>query len=155
MSNVFRRVSGAALAWVVLGSCPWGGCAATGTEGGIAMAQREAMRVGGPCEYVAYPGSATVLSVRPEPPRPGEAPKGTPRFEVRFRFVPDGEVAQAWAKNPEKEYHLQRNDFTSPDEAFLKEHGIREGAALRGVMRVIVKGTCTPVLFAFPDLGIE
>src|SRR5512137_1894104 len=77
------------------------GCSMTGSEttGGPL--------VGGPCEYKSYPGQAEIVSVAPV-----EAPAATAseRYDVKFRFIPDGPVEEPLGKTA-----LQRTYSLLPD----------------------------------------
>lgn len=103
--------------------------------------------VGGPCEYRNYPGTATIVSVRELP----TDEKTGRRFEVRFTFSPSEKVEQRLAKTENREYLFLLPPARYPGAKDVERYGLKTGAKVKGVMKVIVKGTCTPVLFAFPD----
>lgn len=103
---------------------------------------------GGPCEYASYEGNARIVSIIPaDSTEAGERSC----FAVKFEFIPDRPVTEG-AFRTDKTYTLHRSDGGLPDKAFLEKRGITVGSSVRGVMKVIVKGTCTPVLFEFPGL---
>ena len=112
---------------------------------GCSMASSETNRgplVGGPCEYRSYPGQAEIVSVTP-------AAGG--RFDVRFRFIPDGAVKEPLGKSAlERTFPLLPGGETPPDRAFIETFDIRPGTRLGCALKVITRGTCTPILFEFP-----
>ena len=65
------------------------GCSMTGSE------TTRGPMVGGPCEYRSYPGQAEIVSVAPM-----EAPASAAgeRFDVKFRFIPEGPVEEPLGK---------------------------------------------------------
>ncbi len=101
---------------------------------------------GGPCEYASYEGEARIVSIAPAD---ATESGGRPCLVVKFAFIPDRPVAEGPFR-ADKFYTLYRGDGSPPEKAFLEERGIAVGSSVRGVMKVIVKGTCTPVLFEFP-----
>ncbi len=105
--------------------------------------------IGGPCKYKSYPGQATILSIS----RSQTGYQDTiERFDVLFSFKPQYKVAESFAQDATKRYHLYGNNFQYPDREFLAVNNIRAGSLLEGSMEVIISGTCTPVLFDFPGL---
>ncbi len=112
---------------------------------GCAMANSESNRgavVGGPCEYRSYPGQAEIVSV---------APGAGGRFDVKFRFIPDGAVEEPLGKAAlERTFSLLPDRELPPDRAFMEKKDIRPGTRLPCTLKVITRGTCTPILFDFP-----
>ena len=112
---------------------------------GCSMANSETNRgplVGGPCEYRSYPGQAEIVSVTPVA---GE------RFDVKFHFIPDGTVEEPLGKSAlERTFPLLSDGEMPPDRAFIEKFDIRPGTRLVCTLRVITRGTCTPILFEFP-----
>jgi len=129
--------------WTILfiaAALPGIGCSMTGPE--IAKGPL----VGGPCEYSAYPGQAEIVSVDPSSTAVG-------RFDVRFRFIPDGDVREPPGKAAlERTFSLLPEREMHPDGAFVDKFDIRPGKRYPGTLRVITRGTCTPILFDFPSL---
>lgn len=119
---------------------PGAGCSMTGPE--IAKGPM----VGGPCEYSSYPGQAEIVSVEPSAAAAG-------RFDVRFRFIPDGDVKEPLGKAAlERTFFLLPEREMPPDGAFVDKFDIRTGKRYPCTLRVITRGTCTPILFDFPSL---
>lgn len=100
--------------------------------------------VGGPCEYRSYPGQAEILSVVPSTAAGG-------RFDVKFRFFPDGAVEEPLGKAAlERAFVLLPDRETPPDRAYIEQFDVRPGRRLSCTLKVITRGTCTPILFDFP-----
>jgi len=123
---------------LLVAALPGIGCSRTGSE--IAWEPL----VGGPCEYRYYPGQAEIVSVVPSAAASG-------RFDVRFRFIPDGTIEEPLGKAAlERTFLLLPDRETPPDRAYVEQFDIRPGKRLGCTLRVITRGTCTPVLFDFP-----
>jgi len=131
---------------LLLGFSSSAGCMGKGPKEGT---------VGGPCTYREYPGTARIVSVRPgQQERVTGGPSYQP-MEVRFIFMPEGDIPDK-AFSPEgKEYPLLLKNSWAPGPRFLEKYGIRVGNEFPCRLKTIVKGTCTPLLFEFPtiDLG--
>ncbi|HET6490929.1 MAG TPA: hypothetical protein VFG28_14340 [Syntrophales bacterium] len=118
------------------------GCSMTGSE------MTRGSLVGGPCEYRSYPGQAEIVSVAPME-APAAAAGG--RFDVKFRFIPDGPVEEPLGKSAlERTFSLLPDREMPPDRAFMEKFDIRPGKRLGCTLQVITRGTCTPILFDFP-----
>ena len=105
--------------------------------------QQESM-VGGSCEYRSYPGQAEILSVAPIEAA-GE------RFDVQFRFVPDRPVEEPLGMTAlQRTFTLLPEREMPPDRAYIEKFDIRPGTRIECTLKVITRGTCTPILFDFP-----
>lgn len=102
-------------------------------------------RVGGECEYKTYRGTAEIVSITQRP----EAPK---EYEVRFSFLAKEPVQEEFARVEGREYLLLLSNGSYPKADFLATYGIAVGKRFDCSMKVITKGTCTPILFEFPTL---
>lgn len=123
----------------IVAALPGIGCTMTGSE------TARGPLVGGPCEYSAYPGQAEILSVAPANAHGG-------RFDVKFRFIPDGTVEEPLGKAAlQRTFSLLPDRETQPDRAFVEQFDIRPGKRIGCTLRVITRGTCTPILFDFPS----
>ncbi len=112
--------------------------------------KREEPRAGGPCEYHRYEGRAEITSVQRITGSQNQAGED---YEIRFRFIPDEKVREPFARVEGREFLLDINGTSSFSREFTERHGIRPGSFLAGFLQVIVKGTCTPILFGFPSLS--
>ncbi len=111
---------------------------------------REEPRAGGPCEYRRYEGRAEITSVQRIA---GSRNQAGEDYEIRFRFIPGEKVREPFARVEGREFLLDINGTSSFSREFTERHGIRPGSVFDGILQVIVKGTCTPVLFEFPSLS--
>jgi hypothetical protein len=116
---------------------------------------REKLKVGGPCEYVGYPGIATVTKMeitdqsRQQALSTGGA--GYPGCEVWFSFKTDAAVSPDWARKLLGREHLFRlANSWYPGEKYIDKYGIKVGNTYPCVLKVITRGTCTPAIFKFP-----
>lgn len=118
-----------------------------------ACAERSVM-VGGPCDYEDTPGKALVTAVGA--PDPDEANCINQPRVVLFDFVPDKPV-KSW-RFPNwglKGQRLQVAGGFNPSAKWLRGQGIKVGTELTCIRREIVKGTCTPVVWDFPELAMS
>ena len=121
---------------------------------GCSMTNSETARgplVGGPCEYKSYPGQAEIVSVAPI-----QAPAAAAgeRYDVKFRFIPEGPVEESLGKAAlQRTFSLLPDRERPPDGAFIGKFDIRPGKRLGCTLKVITRGTCTPILFDFPSLA--
>lgn len=121
----------------IVAALPGIGCSMTGSE--IARGPL----VGGPCEYRSYPGQAEIVSVAPSAAETG-------RFDVKFRFIPDEAVEEPLGKTAlERTFPLLPDREMPPDRAAIERFDIRPGKRLACTLKVITRGTCTPILFDF------
>jgi len=102
--------------------------------------------VGGPCRYDDIAGQATIVAVTPQ--------ETGNRLDVTFTFRPNTPLVSEPLYEPAKVWHLTLVSGQAPGPRFVKRYGIRPGRVLPGRMRLIRKGTCTPVLFAFPGMDL-
>jgi hypothetical protein len=73
---------------------------------------------------------------------------------VKFRFIPDGPVEEPLGKAAlERTFSLLPDREMPPDRAVIEKFDIRPGKRLGCVLKVITRGTCTPILFDFPSLA--
>ena len=109
-------------------------------------------RVGGECEYKKYAGEAKITSIEKVAAASGEM-RG--RYEVKFAFTPDRKVEEPFAQTEGKEFLLMVGHAYNPGPKFLEKYGIEMGKTFRGYLKVIIKGTCTPILFEFPSIRLD
>lgn len=111
----------------------------------LAAASPSHPRVGGACIYKQYKGEAEIVSVTP---RPG----GTGEYEIKFSFHPQETIQEEFVRIEGQQWSIVQKDSSYPREDFLKRYGIKTGKHLPCYLKVITKGTCTPVLFDFPTI---
>jgi hypothetical protein len=115
-------------------------------------------RVGGPCAYTSYDGIAHITRiVKTETSRNQAGLSGGPGyegFEIWFRFVPaEGIAIEGWpAQAVDQERLLTLQNGWYPGPRFLEKYKLAEGSDYPCTLKVIQKGTCTPILFDFPTI---
>ncbi|WP_428558825.1 MAG: hypothetical protein ACP59X_12715 [Solidesulfovibrio sp. DCME] len=123
----------------------WASPALAGGDGG---------RVGGPCRYDTFPGKAVIETVAPwQPSSPMEGiPAPYPPLAVTFTFTPDSPITGEPLYRPGLTHQLTLVNGMPPGTRFARKYGIVAGKAFACELRIIRQGTCTPVLYEFPDI---
>lgn len=109
-------------------------------------------KVGGPCEYSKYRGKAVIVSINPKKSTGYADGPSYEGYEVKFRFVAEEEIKEEYGKIKGKEYVLTLTNSWYPGLKFLKKYGIKVGKRFDCFVHVIIKGTCTPIIFDFPAI---
>lgn len=115
------------------------------------------LRAGGPCEYHDYAGTATIVRVEQTETSRRQAKNvggaGYEGYEVWFRFEPASEIGEEWARPAAgKEHRLSLMNSWYPGPRYLQKYGIKPGLKCSCVLKAITKGTCTPIIFDFPEI---
>jgi hypothetical protein len=108
--------------------------------------------VGGACEYRQIHGRAIVTDVREADPQANNCKNAV---EVVFAFAPDEPSAPGryrFADHPDTEQYLRVGAGMNPPRAWVRREGLVTGSVHRCIRSEIEKGSCTPVVFSFPDL---
>lgn len=134
----FWEIGLAALSMALIFIVPLSSCSDT-------VASSQAPRVGGPCAYKSYKGDAQILSVKPL-----QGSSGT--YDVQFSFHPEAPVREDFAQTEGRKWSLTRKDSSQLTSDFISQHNIKTGKRFPCIMKVITRGTCTPVIFEFPTL---
>ena len=111
--------------------------------------------VGGPCTYKQYKGKATIVSVcRKETPE-NHGRRSYQAYEVKFVFFSEESIMEAHGRVEGRHYTMMLKNSSYPGPKFLEKYGIEKGRELGCFLKVITRGTCTPIIFEFPtvDLG--
>lgn len=108
-------------------------------------------RMGGPCEYNQYRGKARIASVT----RMAEQHQGREKFEVKFIFLPEEEIKESFARVEGREFLLLLANSTYPEGLFLDRYQVKPGRVFDCILKVIRKGTCTPMMFDFPGINLS
>jgi hypothetical protein len=108
--------------------------------------------VGGQCEYNEYKGTAKITSITKAAGSSGE-PKE--RYEVKFSFATDQEIKEPFVRTERKEFDLILKNSSLPSMDFLIKYGVEVGRNFNCLLKAITKGTCTPMLFEFPDIKLD
>jgi hypothetical protein len=108
----------------------------------------------GPCQYEEVMGYATILSVKAA----AEENAGCKdAVEICFNFTPTDTSARDTYRFPhftDKNQRLTVGAGLNPPREWALNMGVISGASLRCVRRELIRGTCTPVVFVFPDLDL-
>ncbi|UCD86001.1 MAG: hypothetical protein JSU92_07355 [Deltaproteobacteria bacterium] len=115
-------------------------------------------KVGGPCDYVAYPGTARITRIEKTDKSSRQAKvsggAGYEGYEVWFVFESDQEIEEERARKYIEEEHLfLLSNSWYPGELYLKKYDIKVDGSYPCELRVLTKGTCTPVIIKFTELG--
>jgi hypothetical protein len=108
--------------------------------------------IGGQCEYKVYEGHAKIISITK---KSGADNYPYERYEVKFVFTPNKGIKEAYAQTEGKEFLLMLTNSSYPGSRFLEKYRIEVGKVFACHLKVIIKGTCTPVLFEFPDIKLD
>lgn len=103
---------------------------------------------GGQCDYKNYTGKAEIVSITRKP-----GPKE--KYEIKFAFYPDKPIKEDFARTKDKKYQLLLSDSSAPGPDFLDKFKVSVGKRFDCIMKVITKGTCTPIIFEFPGLDLS
>ena len=113
------------------------------------------MEVGGPCKYKQYTGKATIVSVvKKTCPKNDHMPRKV-CFEMKFTFSSEEEIQENFAHVEGREHTVLLKNTSCLEEKIPGKYGIEKGKELHCVMNVIVKGSCTPVIFDFPAIDLK
>lgn len=113
--------------------------------------------VGGRCEYADYRGTATLVCVEKTAESSAQAKlsgsAGYEGYEVHFTFKSDQPLSDEQARKAQENEHLfQLANSWYVGAEYLAKYKLVQGAQLPCTMRVITKGTCTPLLFVFEGI---
>ena len=120
---------------------------------GETKAREPGQVVGGPCHYKSYPGTAEVVSVQKVAALKDAQGSGG-GYGVKFVFHAETEPEEAFARTKGKTHRLLLINGSTPGSGFLKKYGIEVGKVFPCHLEVIVKGTCTPVVYTFPTIDL-
>jgi hypothetical protein len=109
-------------------------------------ASSSSQRVGGACIYKQSKGDAEIVSITRRSVASGE-------YEIMFSFHPQESIKEEFARVEGKQWLIVQKDSSYLKEDFLTQYGIKTGKRLPCYLKVITKGTCTPVLFDFPTIS--
>jgi len=111
--------------------------------------------VGGPCQYRAYAGQAKIVSINRVQPKKAANDSSKELYEVKFSVHPEQEIEEAYGQVEGKNYTLLLNNSAYPGAAFLRKYGIKLGEQFDCYLKVITRGTCTPVILDFPNIDLS
>jgi len=102
--------------------------------------------IGGSCAYKQYEGITEIISIKER-----SYPK-IDSYEIKFMFYPDAEIEEQFAKTEGREFLLLTKRGSYPRATFIMENNIEVGKVLDCTLNVIIKGSCTPIIFEFPSI---
>jgi len=115
--------------------------------------------IGGRCSYEDFRGECEIVSVLKIDDSARQAQTiggpGYEGFEVRFVFKPDEPMNLSEDREEDllgKERTLRLCNSWYPGPRFLEKYNITEGAVFDCTLRLITKGTCSPVIFEFDEI---
>lgn len=126
-------------------------CMLSGGEA-ISGAGAQPPMVGGPCSYVSYPGTCSIVTVdETEETRNQTAHAPYAGRRVTFTFTPRGVVPQTVpvASAIARTHELRLANSWYPGPRFLEKYAIRTGAEMACRLDIIRRGSCTPVIIEF------
>jgi len=107
---------------------------------------------GGQCDYKKYKGHAKIISITQKSEAHNHSHE---TYKVTFTFTADQEVKEEFAQTEGMKFVLLLNNSAYPGPQFLKKYDINVASIFDCYMKVIVRGTCTPVLFEFPTIRLD
>lgn len=110
---------------------------------------------GGACDYSKVEGFAKIISIKPAPEDAYNCPDN-PR-QVVFEFTPanlSDRDKYRFKNFADSAVELKINDGVNPSLSWIKKNKIETGKKYRCIRTELVKGTCTPVGFKFPELNL-
>ncbi len=115
---------------------------------------------GGPCSYTHYQGKATITSILLlENDSHITTNKWNERYEVLYRFqLNEGEIIKEDQMNlydniKNKELPFTLTNSWYPNKNYLEKYGIQEGAIFNCTLKLITKGTCSPIIIDFQEIN--
>jgi hypothetical protein len=108
--------------------------------------------VGGQCDYKQYKGLAKIVSIA----KLADSTRYShERYEVKFKFTSDQEIKESFVQTEGREYLLMLGHSYYPGPKFLEKYRIEVGKVFECYLKVITKGSCTPILFDFPTIRLD
>lgn len=103
----------------------------------------ENLNVGGACTYNDIKGIATITYINRA---------NTNEVVMKFDFVASEDVTYKYSNFPDKnQKFFVKGQGCCPPVSWCKEQGINQGSKIKCVRKELTSGTCTPVVFAFPQ----
>lgn len=108
---------------------------------------KEDSLVGGECVYKYYRGCGKIASITKiaESDIPSQE-----RYEIKFFFYPDQKITESFVQTEGKEFVFMINNNVYFEKNFLETYDFRADKIFDCILKVITKGTCTPLIFEFP-----
>ena len=119
---------------------------------GIFIGCNEGKMDGGPCKYSSIPGIAIIEIVKS-----AESSGNNCRdaVEIIFDFIPDNPIIinqYHFPSYPDTGINFTVGDGKNPPAEWAQNKGLIKNSSHRCIRKEITGGTCTPVIFEFPDI---
>jgi len=111
--------------------------------------------VGGQCDYKKYKGRATIISIHRKELSDKYRGPAYENYEVKFTFYPDETIQEKHGQVEGKEFLLLLKNSWYPGQKFLKKYAVEKNKSFDCYLKVITRGTCTPILFDFPTIDLS
>lgn len=113
--------------------------------------------LGGECFYNDYPGKAVFTSIQMTDKSKAQAAAlggpGYQGYEIYFKFMTNERIKEDWAKKAlDKEHLFLLINSWYPGKEFIKKYNIKVNKKFDCTLKVINKGTCTPIIFDFKNI---
>lgn len=105
---------------------------------------------GGRCAYEDTTGTATITAIRDPPSDLYNCPNDP--VEVMFDFVPADPSLSALSATDQR---ATVGSGANPNRAYILAKGFSEGNQLRCTRKDIRQGSCSPILYEFPDVDLS
>jgi len=110
---------------------------------------------GGACSYNKFEGYAIIKSITAAPSSEYNCPDKPQK--IVFEFIPSDKSDKQKYKFKsfnDSSASMHINDGANPSMKWVKANRIEKGKKFKCFRTEIAKGTCTPVIFTFPDLDL-
>ena len=113
--------------------------------------------IGGSCVYNDYPGKAVITSIQMTDKSKAQATTlggpGYSGYEIYFKFMTDKQIKEDWPRSTlDKERLLLLVNSWYPGKEFIKKYNIEMNKEFDCTLKIITKGTCTPMIFEFKNI---
>jgi hypothetical protein len=109
--------------------------------------------VGGPCDYHDYKGKAEVQSLEKifdETHYNNRTIREL--FKITYYVYPEETIHETFINLKRRKFILTLPDSSYPDSYFIQKNDIYPGKKLDCFIKVIKRGSCSPVIIRFPSL---
>jgi hypothetical protein len=110
---------------------------------------------GGRCTYVKYEGKAKIKSIAPAPVAEYNCPENP--MQILFEFTPDTITDRQKYKFDnynDTACYMRINDGANPSNKWIAFNKVEIGKVFKCFRMEQALGTCTPVIFEFPDINL-
>ena len=109
----------------------------------------------GECIYKKYNGYAKIISIEKTATPQSYKNQSYESYDIRFSFTLSESIIEQFSWIVEKNHQLRLANSWYPGPRFMKKYCIEVGKSFECNVKIITKGTCTPVLFEFQGIAID